>query len=101
ATTKPTTAATTKPTDVWPGDDWWLQPTLAASAEYLRNWALTNKEITELQLDPTKNKADELGKNYRQVLFKAQFVQELFDAPFPFVDSPRPEISKEQFTRGA
>src|SRR5207248_7679942 len=34
-------------------------------------------------------------------IFKAQFVQELFDAPFPFVDSPRPEMSKEEFTRGA
>src|SRR5439155_12863229 len=33
-------------------------------------------------------------------LFRAAFVQELFDAPYPFVDTPRPQIDDARFERG-
>jgi hypothetical protein len=43
---------------------------------------------------------DDLTKVYRTLWFKATFTQRQYDAPFPFVDSPRPEISDERFALG-
>ncbi len=84
----------------WPGDDWWQRPEFASSAQALRDWALANKQISDIQLDPTKNKPAELAKNHRLILFKATFTQGLYDAPYPFVDTPRPEVSEERFKKG-
>src|SRR4029077_7066311 len=41
-----------------------------------------------------------LRKAYKFLLFKAAFTRELYAAPYPFVDSPRPQISNERFKLG-
>ena len=84
----------------WPGDDWFTRPEFTTAAASLKDWALLNKQISELQLDPTKNKPEEIARNYRTILFKARFVEELYDAPYPFVDTPRPDVSDADFKKG-
>jgi cytochrome c551/c552 len=84
----------------WPGDDWITRPEFATAKATLTEWGLGHGQVNALQIDPTKNNPVELGRSYRQLLFKARFTQRLYDAPFPFVDSPRPEISEDRFKRG-
>ncbi|MGB7156726.1 MAG: c-type cytochrome [Tepidisphaeraceae bacterium] len=84
----------------WPGDDWFRRPEFANATEALTRWGLARGQVNPLQLDPTKNNPVELGRSYRQLLFKARFTQELYDSPFPFVDAPRPTLSKDRFKRG-
>jgi cytochrome c551/c552 len=97
---QPMQAEPLEPTAVWPGDDWWNQPAFAPAAQYLRQWAIGNTPMTEIQFDPTVYSPDELGRNYREALFRAQFIMGLFDAPYPFVDQPRAQISEERFALG-
>ncbi|HEV2292541.1 MAG TPA: c-type cytochrome [Tepidisphaeraceae bacterium] len=84
----------------WPGDDWHRRPEFANAAEALVEWATTRDQVTPVQLDPTRNNAYELGRTFRGLLFKARFTQHLYDAPYPFTDAPRPQISEERFKRG-
>ncbi len=84
----------------WPGDDWHTRPQFANAADALVEWATSRDQVTAVQLDPTRNNAYELGRTFRSMLFKARFTQELYDAPYPFTESPRPQISEERFKRG-
>jgi cytochrome c551/c552 len=84
----------------WPGDDWHRQPEFANAATALVDWALSRDQVTPIQLDPTRNNAYELGRTFRGMLFKARFIEDLYDAPYPFTDSPRPQISDDRFKRG-
>ena len=82
-----------------PGDDWWQQPAFADAADVLKNWGLTFGHIKPIEVAPGTSPED-LRKVYRTLLFKARFTEELYNAPYPFVDSPRPEISDERFHLG-
>jgi cytochrome c551/c552 len=90
--------ATTQPTETT-GEDWWQRPELAPSADYLKSWGLTFGHIKPIEVAQGTNAAD-LTKAYRTLLFKAIFTQNLYDAPYPFVDAPRPELSEERFALG-
>jgi mono/diheme cytochrome c family protein len=90
--------ATTQPSDTV-GLDWWQRPELISSAEYLKNWGLSFGHIKPIEVAPSATAAD-LTKVYRTLLFKAMFTQHLYDAPYPFVDSPRPQLSEERFALG-
>jgi cytochrome c551/c552 len=84
----------------WPGDDWYTRPEFANASAMLKDWALSNKQITEIQLDPARNRPDEIARNMRTILVRSQFVRNLYDAPYPFVESPRPQISEARFKLG-
>lgn len=91
----------TKPSDIWPGDDWYTRNEFASAAEYLRKWSLAHKQMTELQYDPAKNTGvGELGRNYRTALFKARFTMELYDAPYPFVEKAHANIDDARMKQG-
>jgi hypothetical protein len=79
---------------------WFAEETLAAQTRYLEDWALKFKQLLPLQLDPTKNKPDELEKNYGTLLFKARFIAELYNAPYPFADDSRPAANPERLRKG-
>ncbi len=83
-----------------PGEDWYTRPEFQPAVDYLKQWALMNKQISELQLDPTKNKPEEIARNIHTVLFKADFVSDLYNAPYPFVETPRPDIDEARFKKG-
>ena len=83
-----------------PGEDWYTRPEFAQAVEYIEDWALTNKQISELQLDPTKNKPEEIARNIHMILFKVDFTSELYKAPYPFVETPRPDIDDARFKKG-
>lgn len=92
--------ATTQPSEtVSAGDDWWQQRAFAATAEALKQWGLTYGHIRPIEVGPTASAAD-LTKVYKTLLFKAQFTRELYNAPYPFVETPRPQISDEKFALG-
>jgi mono/diheme cytochrome c family protein len=94
------TQATTQPAEMeTAGLDWWQRQEFASNAEYLKNWGLTFGHIKPIEVAPATSVAD-LTKVYRTLLFKAAFTQTLYNAPFPFVDSPRPELSNERFALG-
>lgn len=84
----------------WPGDDWHTLPQFANAAAALVDWALAREQVTPVQLDPTRNSAYELGRAFRGLLFKARFTQNLYEAPYPFTESPRPQLSEDRFKRG-
>jgi mono/diheme cytochrome c family protein/plastocyanin len=84
----------------WPGDDWFLRPEFATAAASLRKWAMDQSLLRDLQLDPTKNKPEEIARTHRTLLFQSEFVRQLYDAPYPFVDTPRPDVADAEFKKG-
>jgi hypothetical protein len=82
-----------------PGDDWFTRDEFAPAVQYVRNWALERDQVRLVELDPSNSVMDQ-ARTWRTLLFKAHFIRELYDAPYPFVDSPRPEISEERFKKG-
>jgi mono/diheme cytochrome c family protein len=90
------------PNDPWPGDDWYRQPGLDMQVTELRKWGLLNRmpQMTASNLDERLTKGFDLDKIYRSLLFEGRFYAELSDAPYPLVDSPRPDIADEQFKKG-
>lgn len=98
-----TAAPTTQPrapAAAWPGDDWYTRPEFSTAAGNLKDWSIALGLMKPLQLDPTKLSATDVGKGYREALTKARFIMELYDSPYPFVDTPRPEITQEKFKLG-
>jgi mono/diheme cytochrome c family protein len=68
----------------------------------LVTWGVTNRlpQMTYTNLDANKTKGLELDKVFRSLLFEARFLASVTDAPYPLVDSPRPDVSDEIFARG-
>ena len=86
------------------GLEWFKQPSLAASRDFLVQWALDNNQFNYRALDPQLTQGEELATNYQQLLFKAQFLAGLYEAPpaAPYLlsDSSAPQISEERFKQG-
>jgi cbb3-type cytochrome oxidase cytochrome c subunit len=93
-------AAVAKAAEVAPGEDWFLRPEFAQSVEALKRWGLAYRQIKPTELDASRNSAVELAHSYRTLLFRARFTEGLYEAPYPFVESPRPDISAERFKLG-
>jgi mono/diheme cytochrome c family protein len=87
------------PNAIWPGDDWITHNEFAGAVTHLHDWCITNNQMIELQLDP-KQKPEDLSRNYRTALSRAEFVMELYDAPYPFVEASTPQISEDRFKQG-
>lgn len=95
-------AGTLPPPDkAWPGDDWYRRDEFELSKKKLDDWVVVTKNMSPVELDPTKNTAEELGKGYRRALFKAQFTIDLYNAPFPFSEDGQPtNISQDRYKLG-
>jgi mono/diheme cytochrome c family protein len=76
--------------------------TLAQAVADLVAWGMDNRlpQMTYSNLDANKTKDLDLDKVFRSLLFEARFLANLTDAPYPLVDSPRPDVSDEMFARG-
>jgi mono/diheme cytochrome c family protein/cytochrome c553 len=83
ATTRPL-PTTDKP---WPGDDWIDKENFVQVRDELRQWVVSHELMLDSTFDPAKTKADEMKGKYREALYKARFILDLYDAPFPFVAS--------------
>ncbi len=84
----------------WPGDDWYQQPSFATPAETLKRWALMGGFMRDIQFDTTKQRPDDIARTHRLLLMESEFVRHLFDSPYPFVETPRPNITPERFKKG-
>ena len=62
----------------WPGDDWYAREEFQSQADQIRAWGLSRDFIKSVQIDPEYNTATDLGQSYRQLLFKARFMAELY-----------------------
>ena len=85
------------PEKVWPDDYWWKEPQWAGLAAHLKAWALENTPAKPI--DFTGDDAA-LATAYKTALYDARFTKELFDAPYPFIEQPRPTISDERLKLG-
>jgi plastocyanin len=56
--------------------------------------------MRDIQFDATKQGPDAIRNSHRLLLMEAEFVRHLFDAPYPFVDTPRPDMTAERFKKG-
>jgi cytochrome c551/c552 len=79
-----------------PRTPWYLEPTLETQRKALETWALNHKQLLPLQLDPARNNAADLDKSYATLLFKARFIAELYDAPYPFAEDSRPALGEDR-----
>lgn len=80
--------STTRPSDAWPEPDWWSDPKFKSVADRLREWGLREGLIKQVEVDP---KTADYNKLYAKLLFYARFIQHLYNAPYPFVDSGMPD----------
>ncbi|MFQ5494027.1 MAG: hypothetical protein ACE5EX_01470, partial [Phycisphaerae bacterium] len=83
-----------------PGDDWYVQGDLERPAAQLRRFAVERRLIRASQLDPLTVPPARLRDAYRSVLEKAEFMEKLYDVPYPFVEPPRPMAPNQAFDRG-
>ena len=56
--------------------------------------AADHRLLREIQFDPARQKPDDLARTHRTLLVQATFIRELYDAPYPFTDSPRPQVDE-------
>src|SRR4030095_11954741 len=82
------------PENVWPDDEWYREPKFSALAEWLQDWALTNTPAVPIAFDPRN--AAELAKAYKAALYDARFTMRLYNARYPFVESPRPTLRPDE-----
>lgn len=92
------TTMPTEPADIWPEEDWYKDAKWADLAAYLKQWALDNTPAVPLNFDPKSPK--DLARAYQTALYDARFVRDLYDAPYPFVDLPRPTPDEARFKKG-
>ena len=79
-----------KPSEPQPGDDWWQKPGVRRFGADLKDWGLTFGHIKPVEIGIARlRRREDYRKTYAKLLFKAQFTRELYDVPFPFVDTPR------------
>jgi hypothetical protein len=84
----------------FPDDGWYASEKYSSEAAFLREWSVSHGQMPENQFDASKSGPQELGRNYRTALFKANFTQELYECPYPFVDASRPTLETPEFKRG-
>ncbi len=85
--------------DRWPADNWFATAALESPAYALRDWSIQTGRLKTIEFASSRSAAD-LNNTYSTALFDASFIADLYDAPYPFVNIPRPSISDERFGQG-
>ncbi len=82
------------------GSDWFAQPTLESTAEYLANFAMERRLAKWLDFDPRTSGPSDWVDAYGKVVERLGFLQQLFDVHYPFNDTPRALVPPERFELG-
>lgn len=97
-------AATTNPATAT-GTPWFMEESLAPNAEFLKRYALANKQATPFEFDiSSANSAADVGTAlqpvYDKVVKRAAFLSNVFDVKYPFLDARSHKIAEERFKHG-
>lgn len=86
--------------DVAAGADWYADESLEGATNELSRWAIERKLVRRSALDSLNASPQRLRKAHSRLLKRVDFMQQLYDVAYPFVEPPKPLSSKEQFARG-
>lgn len=82
------------------GSEWFVQESLTRSAAALARFATRRELLRPADLDALRTSGRELEKNYAQMLHRVEFMRDVYDVQYPFVEPPRPLASEEHFEQG-
>ncbi len=82
------------------GDDWYQQERVERRTDVLRRWVVDRKLTRARSLDPLRTPADRVRQAHAGVLERVDFMADLYDVAYPFVEPPKPLSSPEVFDRG-
>ncbi len=83
-----------------PSTPWHHNAALERSTDHLKRWAIDRKVMRAARLDPLETPPERVRKAHDDLLSRIDFLSELYDVAFPFVEPPRPLTSQERFQRG-
>ncbi len=83
-----------------PNDYWFNQRLLRPAADYLARYAVQNRLATRFDVDRNELGAEELDSGMTKVLERTDFLRNLYNVPYPFMDAPRSLVSEERFHLG-
>ncbi|MEK6675257.1 MAG: hypothetical protein AABZ47_06330, partial [Planctomycetota bacterium] len=80
---------------------WFEQDPLRRWTARLRRFALERKLIRPIEVDPLRTPAERLATGHANLLTRTEFMQQLYDVAFPFVEPPRPLSPTARFETGS
>lgn len=83
------------------GADWYEKDSLERYTDRLAGWAIDRKLMKAAELDPLKSPPGRLRKAHAELLDRVDFMRDLYNVEYPFVEPPRPMSSAERFETGA
>lgn len=95
------TADASESPDIESGADWYEQESLEGRTATLRRWAIENRLMRAGGLDPLRATADRLRAAHGDLLERVDFMQELLDVAYPFVEPPKLLGSRERSELGS
>ncbi len=84
-----------------PGSDWYERDALETNAEELGRFAVERKLMRPADLDSLRSPPDRLRAAYGSLLKRVEFLQQLYNVKYPFVEPPKPVESPERVTLGS
>lgn len=82
------------------GSDWFETESLKPSMTALRRWAVERKVMRQIELDPLRTPTERFREAHRRLVERAEFLRELYDVAYPFVEPPKPGMPDERFQLG-
>ncbi len=82
------------------GANWYQKEQFSAFAQMLRQWAIERKIIRPGELDMLANSPDNLIAAHSKLRDRVQFLRDLYDVEYPFVEPPVPLESDARFHLG-
>jgi hypothetical protein len=91
--------ATAKPGEP-AGADWFVKDQFAGTAEALRRWALERKLVRPGEVDLLANSPKDLIEAHAKMTHRVEFLQELYDVEYPFVEPSAAQQPDARFKLG-
>lgn len=82
------------------GADWYRQDSLRDVTDYLEAFAIDRELMRARDLDALENGRDRLDRAHGDLLKRIDFIQQLYNVEYPFVEPARPLSEEERFDRG-
>jgi len=84
-----------------PGADWYQKDQFQDAAARLRQWAVERKLMRASELDLLVLPPDKLAHSHAKLLERVEFLKNLYEVEYPFVEPPAPLASEERFETGS